>query len=610
MGDGGDAPIVDLSLISAALELEFWIETFVDVLLGAVIRRVQITNRSDRFRDVRLVFHHDLRLAPGETREAAYRDAESGGIVHHSGRRFVLLNMETVDGLGVPLWRVVSRASESAPGAEVLPAGGRIEGGSTARGRVDSIAAAPLPLAPGASGMATIWMAIGDTLREVRESDEAFRRTGIAGSLSRTRAHWNLWVSQGTRDLLDLPEDVAVLYHRSLVLLRLHQAPPGSIVSGIEAAPKAAARPEYRWCWHRDAAFAADALGRAGFRDATRRYLEFTRRSALEAGMLHSAVDPTGAPVGESPDPDALALPLWALARHFERERDVEFSAPIYRDLVVPTADRLAGCVDTVTHLPASSDVWGERAGFHASTAAAVRGGLKGAAFLAACFGEGTRARAWSATADQIGRAVGRELYRPDWGRFSRSIAREGRMLRPDPTVDASLLWTGLLDDLEAEDPRVRATVEAVRSALWVRTGVGGIARYERDPLGSVGTDLAELPGNPWIVTTLWLAQHSVRAARRVQDLDPARTLLLWCAARAEGWGALPEQLHPYGGETAATCPSLIAHAWLVGTVVDYVERLRILKRCERCGAPVPIRRELPPATYADFSPPSRVAHS
>ena len=143
-----------------------------------------------------------------------------------------------------------------------------------------------------------------------------------------------------------------------------------------------------------------------------------------------------------------------------------------------------------------------------------------------------------------------------------------------------------------------------------MRTGVGGIARYERDQLGSVGTDLAEVPGNPSIAATLWLAQHSIHTAQRAQELDPARTLLLWCAARAEGWGGLPEQLHPYRGETTAASPSMTAHAWLVSTVVDYVERLRNLRRCERCGAPVTARQERRIDGLLEPSLPGLVAHT
>ena len=591
-GEGGDAPIVDLALTAAALDLEAWVETYVDIQLGTVVRRIQITNRSQEFRDLRLILHHDLALGVGEPRETLRRDAATGALLLQSGRRHALINLETSEGLGVPQWTARARATDDAPGAEDLPRTGRIEAPAHVYGRVDSLVAAPIPLGPGGSAMVTAWLALGATADEVRAQDEAMRRGGVTGSLARTRAYWNLWVSQGSRDFMDLPEDVATLYNKSLVLLRLHQAPTGAIVSAAEPPPELAAQPEYRWCWNRDAAIAADTLGRAGYHAHARRYFEFLSQAAKESGAIPEVLDANGSTVGIPAGLESVALPLWALARHFDRERDVEFLSPLYRDLVVATADRLASSIDPALGLPLSMDVWGERPGAHLATAAAVRGGLRASARLAACFGEATRARAWTAVGDHIGRAMTRHLFRPEWGRYARSIAREGRGMRPDQTVDASLLWMGLWEDAEAEDARVKATVDAVREALWVRTGVGGLARHERDPLGSVGTDLAEIPGTPHVASTLWLAAHAIRAARRAQDLDPARTLLLWCAARTEGAAALPELLHPYRGETKGVAPSLTAHAWLAATVSDYVERLRLLRRCDRCGAPAAARRE------------------
>jgi len=592
LAEGGDTPIVDLSLVSPALGLELWIQTYVDAPLGVLVRRVQVANRSGILRDLRLLFHHDFILGFGEPHEAASRDTVSGGILHQAARRCALVNMDTCEGSGVPYWKVASRAADEAAGAEALAHGDRIHAPLEARGRVDSLAGAPLALAPGAAAMVTVWIATGATLGEARERDEAFRRAGVAASVSRTRAYWSAWLAQGTRDLFDLPEDVAALYRRSLVLLRLHQAPSGAIVSGLEAAPEAPSRTDYRWCWHRDAAIAADALGRAGYASAAQRYFEFAARSAVAAGSLPSAVETDGAPAGAGTDIASIALPLWALARHGDRTKEVELLAPLYRDLAAPAAERLAGSMDPPVQLPASHGLWNERAGFHASCAVAARAGLKGAARLAARFGDGTRAKAWSQIADQVARALIQHLYRPEWGRFARSLVMEGRTLRPDPTLDASILWPGLLEGIEAEDTRVKATVAAVRGSLWVRTGIGGIARYERDPLGSVGTDLAEVPGNPWIEATLWMGEHAIQSARRVQDLEAARTILLWCAARAEGWSLLPEQLHPYRGETTSSTPSLLAHAWLVETVVDYVERLRELTRCDRCGAPATSRAD------------------
>ena len=198
----------------------------------------------------------------------------------------------------------------------------------------------------------------------------------------------------------------------------------------------------------------------------------------------------------------------------------------------------------------------------------------------------------------------------PPTPRPQRVTASPGVAQRPPASVTPPVVPPSVPEEMEPEDARVRATVEAVRETLWVRTGVGGIARYERDPLYSVGTELAEVPGSPSITATLWLANHAIRTARRTQELDPARTLLLWCAARTEGWSGLPEQLHPYRGETRSASPSMIAHAWLVATVVEYSERARLLRRCDRCGAPASSNRGKRGMALPDPLAPGLVAHA
>ena len=584
-----------------------------DAHRNVLLRRVQITNRSETHRDVRILFHHDLVLLPGEPRESASLDPASGSMVHQAGRRTARIGIETSSGGGVPLWKVAERASDEEPGAEALGPGSRVEGPPQAFGRVDSLVGAAAPLAPGASALVSAWIAVADSPRESREAEQSLVRAGLVSALGATRAHWNLWIDQGSRDLPDLPEDVQTLYHRSLALVRLHQMPGGAIVSGVEppaAGTDGVARPDPRLSRPREAAVAADALGRAGYMAHTRRYLEFVARTAEEAGALPSETDASGAPSGAPHDPAGLALVLWALARHFDRERDAELAGVLYRKLAVPGADTLASALDAETQLPVARDLWGERVGLFATNASTVRAGLLAGARLAAAFGESARARAWSGAADRIARSMTRHLVLSDRGRFARSVAREGRALRADATVDASLLTLGLWGEMEPEDARVRATVEAIRETLWVRTGVGGLARYERDPLYSVGSDLREVPGSPSILATLWLASHTIRVARRTQDLDPARTLLLWCAARAEGWSGLAEQLHPYRGETRSACPSMITHAWLVTTVADYSERLRSLKRCDRCGAPASTGRAKRGLPLANPLAPGLVAHA
>src|SRR5207253_8915160 len=107
------------------------------------------------------------------------------------------------------------------------------------------------------------------------------------------------------------------------------------------------------------------------------------------------------------------------------------------------------------------------------------------------------------------------------------------------PILDAALAGLWLFEMYAPDDPRVTSTMEAVRERLWVNSPVGGVARYENDPYERVSHDLANYPGNPWFVCTLWLAECCAAAARTVQDLRAADELLDWVVDHARPRGVL-----------------------------------------------------------------------
>ncbi len=88
-----------------------------------------------------------------------------------------------------------------------------------------------------------------------------------------------------------------------------------------------------------------------------------------------------------------------------------------------------------------------------------------------------------------------------------------------DETVDASLYAIYKFHLFEADDPRVVSTMKAVEEKLWVKTGVGGVARYENDYYHRISNDIANVPGNPWFICTLWLADYYIACAKTPEDL-------------------------------------------------------------------------------------------
>lgn len=615
-------PFGEARLVSSERGLEIRTELFVDIFLDVLIRRIHVRNLTPRDRELTLYAQHDLRLTAPEPHDAAFLDPETGGIVHHGGRCFVLINMATPLGPGVPLARLGARDEVEAPGAAARAPEAFATRSGPVEGLVDSVAGAFVALRPDAGVTVDIWLAVGDSYAEVRDLDRAVRHEGISRLLARSRAHWALWSAVGETDASDLPEDVVRLKRRSLWILRLHQDRGGALLSSVEPARPGGATPDRRYAWFRDGAMAADALGAAGHGARTRRYFEFCARALSEAGRAAAVFSADGsigaaprrvfaAPGGGDPESggppaplDGFGLHLWALGRQFERDRDVEFVAPRFRDTVVPLADTLAASLDPATRLPGPAlDPWEARSGLHAGVAAAVIGGLRSAARLAVGFGEGDRARRWAVAAEEAARALGAQLCPPGLGRFGRSLNRRGEEMRIDATLDASLLWLPLFGDFEPEDPRVRATVEAVRERLWLREGPGGLLPHEP----AAGTAGAAGEARASVLATLWLALHAARTARTLRELDTARTILLWCAARSGETGHLSEWLPAGGGDESPQSPYMPAHACFVRAVMEYEERSRVIQRCDRCGAPARARRSA--GGLANAPLPGLIAH-
>jgi GH15 family glucan-1,4-alpha-glucosidase len=121
------------------------------------------------------------------------------------------------------------------------------------------------------------------------------------------------------------------------------------------------------------------------------------------------------------------------------------------------------------------------------------------------------------------------------------------------------------------DDPKITSTMQAIRERLWVKTPVGGIARYENDGYHQVSQDINQVPGNPWFISTLWVAEWLAEIAESEADLDASRELLEWAAQHSLASGILAEQLHPYTGEPLSVSPLTWSHAAYVTSVLAYL---------------------------------------
>ena len=117
---------------------------------------------------------------------------------------------------------------------------------------------------------------------------------------------------------------------------------------------------------------------------------------------------------------------------------------------------------------------------------------------------------------------------------------------------------------------------------MTVKTKSGGVARYQNDYYQRVSQDV-EVPGNPWFICTLWLAEWYIAKS----ELDKGLTLMKWVVDRASETGVLAEQINPYNNEPLSVAPLTWSHSTFILTVIEYLNKLNDLKVCEKCGLPV-----------------------
>jgi len=110
---------------------------------------------------------------------------------------------------------------------------------------------------------------------------------------------------------------------------------------------------------------------------------------------------------------------------------------------------------------------------------------------------------------------------------------------------------------------------------------VGGLARYENDPYYRQSKDVA---GNPWFVTTLWLAQYYIALAKTKNDLVKAMDIMQWVAQHALPSGVLAEQVNPNTNEPLSVSPLTWSHATYIAVVQEYLNKLLEIEKCNACG--------------------------
>ncbi len=578
--------VTDVTAKNDRLGIELVINDLVHFRENVYLKKIRVKNLQQQDRDVRIFFTHDFNINETNIGDTALYDPGLDVMIHYKRDVCFLINGYTKDGDGFFQFACGTKRFGGAEGTWRDAEDGWLEGNPIAQGSVDSTVSMKM-IVPGQSEKVLYyWIVVDRGFEEVREKNSYVLSRSPDYLLNSTECYWRAWVNKNHKDFFDLSPEIIKLYKLSLLIVRTQIDNGGAIIAANDSDILHYNRDHYSYMWPRDGALVAYALDLAGYPEITSRFFKFCEKIMAEGGYLWHKYNPDGS-VGSSWHPylnngeiqlpiqeDETALIIYALWHFYEWFHDLEFIESLYRPLIRKAANFMVDYRHPELKLPLMSyDLWEERRGIFTFTAASVYGGLISAAKIAGLLGDVKRRDSWQKAAEEVKEGMLEHLYDKKLGRFIRGIYLDGQKIHRDLTLESSMYGLFRFGVLSADDPKVIQTMKAIEEGLWIKTGVGGIARYTNDYYFRKSDDIANVPGNPWFICTLWLADWYIELAQSAEELERPKEILYWVVNHQCESGVLSEQIHPYTGEPLSVSPLTWSHATFVLVVNNYLKK-------------------------------------
>lgn len=568
-----EALISNITATNEELRVQLHFTDFVDARYPAFIRRIDVRNLADEDREIRLFMHQAFQISRAGRSDTALYIPDGPYLLDYKGWASLLIYAQDQHGNHFDQFSIGNYGIEGKEGTFKDAEDGELAGGLVEHGGVDSVLRIKLEIAAGSSKSCDYWIVASDSQDDAEKIHKTLLEKGTPSRLDSTRQSFAEWLDNARPTLSSLEGKYKAAFTKSLLVVKSHIDNHGGIIASCDSSIYNYGRDYYSYVWPRDGAYALMPLIELGYREEPRKFFQFCIDTMDEEGYMKHKYQPDRA-IGSTWHPqlhlnrpelpiqeDETAIVIYAIGRYLEVSNDDDFVRNVYATFIKPCTDFMARFIDEKTNLPhASYDLWEQRFATFTYTVFVTMAAFDKAIKIAQRFNKPEDAQRWHDARQRIADGL-KLLENPDTAAYRKSILlKPDGQLECDNTTDAATFW-GAFTYAKGPKDGLDNSVRLVEDVLLKSSPIGGVPRYEHDDYFLA--DQTKL-GNPWMITTLWLAQYYMANDR----MDEARAQIDWVLARATGSGMLAEQADPNTGLGAGVSPLVWSHSTLAETLL------------------------------------------
>ncbi len=567
-----DTQIGNVKYHNESLAIEIESLNYVDQDSNSFIRDFKIKNLAPKTRDIRLFLHQLFQISRGGRADTALFVPDGNYILDYKGRYSLAISGKFADGQSFDQYAVGNFGIENKQGTFKDAEDGELSMNSVEHGGVDSVIRFQRNIDANDEVNLQYWIIASSSQSDDQVIQDKFMVANFKDKLVLNKQYWSNWIHEGNISLSANQKDII----KSSLIIKAHIDDRGAILASGDSSIFNYGRDYYAYCWPRDAAYALWPLIRLGHYGEAKAFFEFARDTMHQDGYLMHKYQPDRS-VGSTWHPlvhgrnrelaiqeDETASVVYMICEYYKLSKDYTFTEHIYHSFVQSACSFMLNFEDEETKLPhASYDLWEEKFLTSTYTVCTVIGALDAASNLAQLLEYPDDAALYAKKASQFRDRLDLLYSKENYFVKGFLLNKDTNQLEFDDTVDISSLYgIFMYSGLDIEDYRIKATAEKIETTILNQSPSGGVVRYNHD---NYFLKKQNYLGNPWIVSSLWLAQYYIAS----NQTDKAQSLIQWSLDRCLPTGVLSEQFDPDDASPIGVSPLVWSQAELINTLLD-----------------------------------------